>query len=429
MAQYTCSSCGYGSASWYGKCPQCSEWNTFEKIETPTTRGKKGIAGKKIEFIPLSKLETLSSKRKPAGIFEFDRVLGGGFVHGETILIAGEPGVGKSTLLLSLISNFNTVYISGEESGHQVKQRAERLNVKSDQIRFSNEISVESIVTSLAGDTSSELVIIDSIQTVYSSGIPSPMGSATQIRESASQLVDLAKQHNKILIIVGHVTKEGDIAGPKTLEHLVDCVLYLEGEKQSQYRVLRSHKNRFGPTDEVGLFEMVEGGLQAVDDPTVFLDQEHNYAPGSSSIAVIEGSRTLFFEVQSLVVKTSLSIPRRVVSGVDYNRLQLLLAVMRKYMNVRFDEYDVYVNVVGGVSAKSTSADLGIVMSILSSLSDKPLPKKSVSIGEIGLLGEIRRVNGQNKAINEARRLKFSHIYSSENIKKVHLIKKLLLTA
>jgi DNA repair protein RadA/Sms len=317
------------------------------------------------------------------------------------------------------------LYISGEESGHQVKQRAERLGVSINNIRFSNEISVESIIRSLMNDSECQIVIIDSIQTVYSAGIPSPVGSVSQIKESASQLVDFAKQHNKILIIVGHVTKDGDIAGPKTLEHLVDCVLYLEGERQSQFRVLRAKKNRFGPTDEVGLFEMLESGLRAVDNPTIFLENAHIHAPGSSSIAIVEGSRTLFFEIQSLVVKTSLSIPRRVVSGIDYNRLQLLLAVMRKYMNVRFDEYDVYVNVVGGVSAKSTAADLGVIMSIFSSLTNKVLPKKAVSIGEVGLLGEIRRVNGQEKALKEARRLKFSHIYSSENITNVQSVKKI----
>ena len=252
------------------------------------------------------------------------------------------------------------------------------------------------------------------------------MGSVSQIRESASQLIDFAKQHNKILIIVGHVTKEGDIAGPKTLEHLVDCVLYLEGEKQSQFRVLRTKKNRFGPTDEVGLFEMHESGMIEVDKPTVFLEEAHIHAPGSSSIAIVEGSRTLFFEIQSLVVESSLAIPRRVVSGIDYNRLQLLLAVIRKYMHVKFDAYDVYVNVVGGVTAKSPAADLGIVMSILSSLKNTALPAKAVSIGEIGLLGEVRYVNGQDKALKEAQRLHFSPLFSSINIPKVQSIKKIL---
>lgn len=422
---FICSSCGYGSASWYGKCPQCSEWNTFEKQETGKASRRSGNAPK-AEFRPLSKLDSVSSHRKSVGLFEFDRVLGGGFVEGETILIAGEPGVGKSTLLLNLLSVFKTMYVSGEESGQQVKQRAERLGAKTDNIKFSNDISVESIIQALHVEKDFDIVVIDSIQTVYSASIPSPMGSASQIKESAAQLVDYTKQNNKILIIVGHVTKEGDIAGPKTLEHLVDCVLYLEGERQSQFRVLRAKKNRFGPTDEVGLFEMKQEGMHAIDNPTIFLDEAHIHAPGSSSIAVVEGSRTLFFEIQSLVVKTSLSIPRRVVSGIDYNRLQLLLAVMRKYLNVRFDEYDVYVNVVGGVTAKSPSADLGIVMSILSSLTNKVLPKKAVSIGEIGLLGEIRYIQGQDKAIKEALRLKFDHVYSSKNLSSVKAIKKII---
>ncbi len=414
---YVCSECGYGSASWYGKCPSCGNWNTLKKREEFSS-SKKGI--KKADFLPLRKVDSVSSERIKTGTSEFDRVLGGGFAQGSVILLSGEPGVGKSTLLLKLLAQQKTFYVSGEESGHQVKQRAERLGVGDAHIMFSDSMVVESIVKSLESHKDEyDAVVIDSIQTVYSQESSTTIGSVSQIKESAVKLIECAKKNNKIMIIVGHVTKGGDIAGPKMLEHLVDCVLYLEGEKYSPYRLLRAHKNRFGPTDEVGVFEMIESGLREVSESTAFIDESESESPGRSLIALLEGSRVLFYEIQCLVVPTSLSIPRRVATGIDYNRLQLHLAVIRKYVHISLDTYDVYVNVVGGMSVKSPAADLGIIAAILSSTKNKKIPQHTIFVGEIDLLGAIRFFYGEKKIISESKRFGMKKIYSSSNIKSI----------
>jgi len=417
MAQYICSKCGYGSASWYGKCPSCGEWNTLEARADTKGKRTKSSPATKAEFTPLAKLSSLSTQRFKTNIHEFDRVVGGGFIKGEVVLIAGEPGVGKSTLLLRLLSSFRTMYVSGEESGEQIKQRADRVKIDTSKLLFSYAESVESIVASLeARKKDFDMIVIDSIQTIYSEAVPSGFGSVSQIKESVNTLTDFAKRADKILIVVGHVTKGGDIAGPKTLEHLVDCVLYLEGERHSHFRLLRATKNRFGPTDEVGIFAMTEQGMSQVDKPTIFMDEGTQKSPGRALVASVEGSRALFYEIQSLVVPTTLPVPRRVASGVDYNRLQLLLAVIRKHMKISLDKYDVYVNVVGGLSAKSPAADLGIIASVVSSVKDTPLPANSAFIGEVGLLGEVRAVYGEQKAIADAQRFGLKKIYTSKTI-------------
>jgi len=337
MSQYICASCGYGSASWYGKCPSCQEWNTLEKTKDTSSRASRSSKALPAQADRLNTLSSLSNKRISTMNDEFDRVLGGGFIEGEVVLLAGEPGVGKSTLLLSVLGSLQCFYISGEESGQQVKQRAERLGVPTENILFSNELHVDAVIASMEKyQAEYQVAVIDSIQTLYTPDIPSPMGSVSQIKETASRLVDYAKRHDKIIVFIGHVTKDGDIAGPKTLEHLVDCVIQLEGEKESTFRLLRSRKNRFGSIDEVGLFEMSDGGLKQVTNPSLFIDKSIEAAAGRAVIITVEGSRSLLYEVQSLVVPTQLSIPRRIVSGVDYNRLQLLLAVIRKKLKDKF---------------------------------------------------------------------------------------------
>lgn len=348
-------------------------------------------------------------------------------MKGEVILLAGQPGVGKSTLLLTMLSGKKTLYVSGEESGEQIRHRADRLTVDISPFAFTDTVAVESLLNLLDTDAKEyDIVVIDSIQTIYSETMKTTFGSATQIKEAASALIDMAKKKNFVMIIVGHITKEGEIAGPKTLEHLVDCVLYLEGAKDSQYRLLRSQKNRFGATDEVGVFEMGQTGLSEVKNPTVFIKQKAIAEPGRVIVAVPEGSRSLFFEVQCLAVPSSLSFPRRVVAGVDYNKVQLLLAVLQKSARLPLDKFDVYVNVVGGISIKSTAADLGVAAAIYSSIKNKPVAKKSVFTGEIGLLGEVREVLGDEKLIKEATRFGFEKVYSSKNVQSVTTIGALL---
>lgn len=416
MTQFICSSCGYGSESWFGRCPSCGEWNTL--IPEKKDEDRQDI--KYAEFIELSKIKSSKGTRIKTGIFEFDRVLGGGFIAGSVILLAGEPGVGKSTLLLKSLSSLKTIYISGEESAGQIRSRAERIKLLLSNFLFSESTQVEGIIKALTDKIKKfDCLVIDSIQTIYSKDIPATSGNVSQLKAVSAKLADFAKKNNICLILIGHITKGGEIAGPKTLEHLVDCVLYFEGERVSNFRILRAHKNRYGDTSEVGIFEMREGGLVEVKDPTAFLDEDAQKAAGRAIVGIVEGSRPLFYEVQTLCVPTSLAVPRRVTSGVDYNKVQLILAVLKKNLNLPLDRFDIYVNVAGGLSIRSTSADLGIAVSIISSLKNIPVPQKSVFIGEVGLLGEIRQVLNQEKIIKEATRMGFKKVFSSKNIKSV----------
>lgn len=423
MSLFICSSCGYGSASWYGKCPSCNEWNTMVQ----ETQAIEQEVVKSAVFTSLDTLSSLELNRKKTGVFEFDRVLGGGLVQGAVILLAGEPGVGKSTLLLKSLQAVRTMYISGEESGAQIKERSRRTRLNHSSFYFSDQVQVEGIIKSLLTKIKEfDVVVVDSIQTVYSKSAGAVVGSVAQIKAVTAQLIDFAKKNNKAIILIGHITKDGDIAGPKTLEHLVDCVLYFEGDRMSQYRILRAHKNRFGSTDEVGIFEMREEGLCEANNATVFLDPEHKNAPGKAIVGVIEGTRPLFFEIESLVVESVLNIPRRVTSGIEYNKLLLLLAVVRKNLHISLDHFDIYVNVVGGVAVRSTASDCGIVASIISSIQNILIPQKSLFIGEIGLLGEVRKVMREDKIVKEARRFGFSSIYSSKNVSSVKELSLLL---
>lgn len=430
MAFFICTQCGYGSASWLGRCPNCGEFNTLK--ETPaylrdTEKSSKKEEVKKLSFTSLNKIQSLKKSRLRTGLFEFDRVLGGGLILGEVVLLTGEPGVGKSTLLLQSFAPLAALYISGEESAEQIKGRIDRLRLKKNNFLFSDTLQVEGIIDGLEEIKDKvNLLIIDSIQTVYSNQSDGTPGSVSQLKESALKLIGAAKRLKIAVIIVGHITKSGEIAGPKTLEHLVDCVLNFEGEKVSNFRLLRAGKNRFGPTDEIGIFEMKDFGLSEVTNPLIFLDRLEKSEVGKAIVGATEGKRSLFFEIQTLAVPSVLAIPRRVVKGLDYNKVLLLLAVVRKYLSHPLDKFDIYVNVVGGVNIKSTASDLGLIASLLSSLKNLPLPNKSLFIGEVGLLGEIRNVYQQEKIIKEANRLGFKTSYSSSNLSHIKMLKNLI---
>ena len=426
MTFYICSQCGYGSGSWIGRCPNCGEFNTFKNQPSLAEASEGKEETKKLTATPFKKIQSLKKERLKSLIFEFDRVLGGGIIPSEVILLTGEPGVGKSTLLLQSLSKLNVFYISGEESAEQIKDRAERLKVNLGNFLFSESLQVEGIIDGLQDLSDKiDIVVIDSIQTVYSKNVEGTPGSVSQLKESAMRLITVAKKFKLAMIIVGHITKGGEIAGPKSLEHMVDCVLSFEGEKISNFRVLRASKNRFGPTDEIGIFEMKQKGLTEVTNPLVFVDNKEEEV-GKAVIGVLEGKRVLYFEIQTLAVPTILAIPRRVVKGLDYNKVLLLLAVVRKYLSHPLDKFDIYVNVIGGVNIKSTASDLGLIVSLLSSLKNISLPKKSLFVGEVGLLGEVRKVYLEEKILNEAKRLGFKSIYSSLNLPNIKMLKNLI---
>lgn len=427
MAFFICSNCGYGSASWIGRCPECGQWNTFKK-QSLIGNDKNIKNNEEFKIIKAEKIKSkTANKRLLTAIYDFNKTLGGGVFFNSVILLTGDPGIGKSTLLAQALKNLKTIYVSGEESIEQIKDRLERLDINLNNFYLSNNQEVEAIIQGLKNNLDNfEIVVIDSIQTLYSNKIDSPPGSIVQLKETALQLINFAKNHQKPVIIIGHITKEGEIAGPKTLEHFVDVVLSFEGEKSSHFRILRATKNRFGSTDEIGVFEMTEKGLKENNNPLLFVEKEKIEAPGMVLVGINEGSRPLFFEIQTLFVPSILTVPRRIVKGIDYNKFLLLLAVIRKYYHLPLDKFDVFLNVIGGINIKSPAADLGIIASLLSSYKNKPLPNNSVFIGEIGLLGEVRKTIFQEKTIIEAKRLGIKNIYSSVNIKNINQLKQLI---
>ena len=426
ISVFVCQQCGTEFGKWQGKCSGCNSWNSLVETARITRNPKSKILNSNktlnsnTQIQKLTDIKASNMERITTGISELDRALGGGMVTGQVILIAGEPGIGKSTLLLQLANNLkSTLYVSGEESASQVAIRGQRLGIRNKAISLLESTDVDEIIEHLLAITYSlSAIIVDSIQTMSTSDLTGLAGSVGQVKESAFRLLRFAKTSNIPLILVGHVTKEGTVAGPAVLAHIVDTVLWFEGDKQSNLRLLRSVKNRFGATDEVGIFSMEDKGLISLDNPEkLFLEQGKTGVAGSIVSILMEGTRSILIEIQSLVVPTKLPIPRRVAQGIDSKRLEMLLAILFRRANIPLYDMDVFVNVAGGIKAHDPSVDLAICLSIASSFFDKPLPKKFLAIGELGLSGEIRKVSFQEKRIKNAKRLGFNDIADSASFK------------
>ncbi len=423
---YTCTNCGSTTTKWYGRCPSCGEWNTLE--ESTVEVGKKSSSntakGGSVRTVPLSEVDGIEEIRYTTGIDELDRVLGGGIVKGAVVLLGGEPGSGKSTLLLQMCSHVcetaTVLYVSGEESARQIKLRANRLGVDSNQLLIANETNVEKINT-LIQNEKPDLCIIDSIQTMEIEGVTSSAGSIVQVRESASALTRTAKSLGIPIFIVGHVNKDGAIAGPKVMEHIVDTVLYIEGDRYLALRVLRSVKNRFGSTNEIGIFDMTDKGLVPVPNPSmILLEGRNDSLSGSCLTCIMEGTRPIVAEIQALTSKTAFSVPRRTADGYDYNRANLIIAVLEKRAGYYISGLDVYLNVTGGIRLDETASDLAVAFSIISSVLDKTLPSGTVAFGEIGLGGEVRSVRDPSIRVHELEKLGFDTcILPNANLKKL----------
>ncbi len=423
---FVCQQCGNEYSKWMGKCTACNSWNSLvetaqfaKKVKGQKTGSLQSLTSSS-QPVKLTDIKANQMQRVLTKIPELDRVLGGGLVNGQVVLIAGEPGIGKSTMLLQLANNLDkTMYVSGEESSTQVAIRAQRLGIKNKNIDFLESTDVDDILQTLSTTGNNfSVVIVDSIQTMSASGLTGLAGSVGQVRECAFRLLQFAKSKNIPLILVGHVTKEGTVAGPSVLAHIVDTVLWFEGDKKSNLRLLRSVKNRFGSTDEVGIFSMEDKGLVSLDNPErLFLEDGKQPVTGSVVSILMEGSRSILVEIQSLVVPTKMAFPRRVAQGIDSKRLEMLLAVLFRRANVAMYDMDVFVNVAGGIKASDPSMDLAICLSVASSFYEKPLPKKFIAVGEVGLSGEIRKVGMQEKRIKDAKRLGFSDCADSSSFK------------
>ncbi len=414
---YICQSCGSVSSRWAGRCESCNEWNTIIE-ELSEVSIPKGLGSKKkgniIDFTDLLHDTAKVYTRHKTKIDEFDRVMGGGVVPGSAILIGGDPGIGKSTLLLQAVcalssNNISCVYISGEESIDQIRMRANRLGLSNNSVKLASATSVRDILESVRSIANGvDLLVIDSIQTMYVDTLDSAPGTVTQVRTSAQEIIRMAKSRDISVIFVGHVTKDGNIAGPRVLEHLVDTVLYFEGDRSHHFRILRSVKNRFGPTDEIGVFEMAQQGLVEVKNPSaLFLSQRHEGVAGSAVLAALEGTRPLLVEVQALVAPSSLGSPRRAVIGWDNNRLAMIVAVLETRCSVSLSSHDIFLNIAGGIRINEPAADLAVAAALISAINNFPLPKDMVFFGEIGLAGEVRQVSQPEIRLKEASKLGF----------------------
>lgn len=415
---FFCKECGYESAKWLGQCPVCKEWNTF--VEEPVAQTKKAPAGqinavgagKTAVPVHISEISLEEQDRTPTGFGELDRVLGSGIVKGSLVLVGGDPGIGKSTLLLQVCRNLagagkRVLYISGEESLKQIKMRANRIGEISGDLLFLCETNLDTIHSAIER-AKPDVVIIDSIQTMFREDISSAPGSVSQVRESTNLLMQIAKGYGITIFIVGHVTKEGVVAGPRVLEHMVDTVLYFEGDRHASYRILRAVKNRFGSTNEIGVFEMRQNGLVEVENPSEYmLSGKPENASGSVVACSMEGTRPILLEIQALVARTNFGMPRRTAAGTDYNRVNLLMAVLEKRLGMNLGNCDAYVNIAGGIKMNEPAIDLGIVMALVSSYRNRPIDEKTIVFGEVGLSGEVRAVNMPEQRVAEAKKLGF----------------------
>ena len=413
---FFCNNCGYESAKWMGQCPGCRQWNTFteEKVLRPSKSGSSSTRGT-AEVVTLNSVSEGKEDRRTTHIDELDRVLGGGLVAGSLTLVGGDPGIGKSTLLLQMCSRLvadkvKVLYVSGEESLSQIMMRGKRLNAYDENLLLLCDNDLDNVEAKIE-KYDSEVVIIDSIQTMAAADIDNAPGTVTQVREVTSRLLKLAKTHNTAIFIVGHVTKDGQVAGPRTLEHMVDSVLYFEGDESEGVRLLRAVKNRFGSTNEIGVFNMTGEGLEEVRNPSqMFLNGRPEDVPGSVVIATMEGTRSVLVELQALVADTNFNMPRRTSVGVDYNRVNLLIAVLEKRAGMYLGNYDCYVNIAGGLKVSDPASDLGVAMAITSSFKNRAIPSSTAIIGEIGLAGEIRGVTSASRRVMEAEKMGFTRM-------------------
>ena len=413
-ALFVCRECGCTVSNWVGKCPECAQWNTMEEEQVAKTVQVGASSVKEAKVSRLSEIEAVDRIRTKTGMGELDRVLGGGLVEGSVILLSGEPGIGKSTLLLQISEvisrNKRVLYVSGEESRGQIKLRASRLGISGEDVYLAGETDLDAILSAVS-KLSPDVLIVDSIQTVASANSRSAAGSIAQVRDCAAAFISLAKEGGTAIFLVGHVNKEGGISGPKLLEHMVDAVLYFEGDKQQTYRMIRAIKNRYGSTNEIGVFDMTDRGLIEIPNPSeVFLHERTEGAGGNCIGCVMEGTRPLITEIQALVSPTAFPTPRRTADGFDYNRMCLLLAVLEKRLSLRFSTNDVYLNIAGGLRFDEPAADLSVAIALVSGLLDRPVPKELIAFGEIGLSGEVRSVARTEVRVNEAVRLGFKTV-------------------